>query len=64
MTKIEYQITAPHFCAGVTVVDDFVLEAAPILKWTRTKRWAEVRSWAERKGYTVEEVPDESGSRR
>lgn len=27
------QVTAPHFCAGLVLVDDVATEAAPILRW-------------------------------
>lgn len=37
------QITAPHFCAGLVLVDNQVTEAAPILRymigWTITRVW-------------------------
>jgi hypothetical protein len=28
-----YQVTAPHFCAGIIVADGFIIKAAPILRW-------------------------------
>lgn len=28
------QVTAPHFCAGLVLENDVVVEAAPILSWT------------------------------
>ena len=46
-----WQITAPHFCAGVVVVSNVVTEAAPILKWTIGKPWREVREYAKSKGW-------------
>lgn len=52
-----YQITAPHFCAGLIVTDGgAVVQAAPILRWACGKSWDYVRRWAERKGYEVQYV--------
>jgi hypothetical protein len=28
------QVTTDHYCAGLVIEDDHVIEAAPIIKWT------------------------------
>lgn len=50
-----YAITAPHYCAGLEVIDGRVGPwCAPILAWARGKPWPWVRAYFERKGYRVE----------
>lgn len=46
-------VNAPHYCAGLTVADDKVIEAAPILRWSLGKPWPHVRSYFDRKGFQV-----------
>ena len=50
------QITAPHFCAGIVLADDEVVEAAPILRymvgWYRDR----VRTYCNSKGWKVRVV--------
>jgi hypothetical protein len=51
-----YQISAPHFCAGVVVnkASRNVSQAAPILAWTVNKRWTDVLAYFHRKKYHVQ----------
>lgn len=46
-----WQLTAPHFCAGLEVRHGRVTLAAPILQWTVGRLWGEVRAYARRKGW-------------
>ena len=52
-TKILAQIEAPHFCAGLVLVDDTVNEAPPVLKymvgWSRDR----VRDYCKDKGWRI-----------
>lgn len=57
MTELLVRVTVPHFCAGIVVRDEVVVEAAPILKWAIGKPLEEVARWALRKkGGSVEVV--------
>ncbi len=38
-----YRVVAPHYVAGLVVRNFFVVEAAPILRWTIGKRWSQVQ---------------------
>lgn len=53
-----YQITAPHFCAGLVVRERHVMKPAPILSYMRGWELAEVRDYCRRKGWRVVEVTD------
>lgn len=46
-----WQITAPHFCAGLVVTAGKVARAAPILAWAMGREWRKVRAYAQRKGW-------------
>lgn len=46
-----WRIVANHFVAGLVVADDLVVEAAPILGWTRGRRWHSVRAFCVRRGW-------------
>jgi hypothetical protein len=50
-----YQVTAPHFCAGVVVAvrSKRVVQAAPILSWTIGRKWPEVIRYFQKKKYMV-----------
>lgn len=52
------QVTAKHFCAGLVLEDDVVVEAAPILKYTIGKRRAWLRSYFAEKGWKTKVVRD------
>lgn len=50
------QVTAPHFCAGIIVRRDKVIEAAPILQWTLGKPYSWLRRYFARKRWSVHEL--------
>ena len=52
-TETLLQITAPHFCAGLVVEADRVVQAAPILRWMLGKPEDLVRWHCQRKGWAV-----------
>lgn len=54
-----WQITAPHYCAGLIVEDGKVTQAAPILKWSIGKSWREVKKYLIAKGYHGEALESE-----
>lgn len=43
------QVTAPHFCAGLVLEDDRVIDAAPILRWAIGKGRDELRAQLQQK---------------
>lgn len=49
-----YQIDTPHFCAGVLVQGEHVVEAAPILGWSVGKTWSRVEAWCKSKRLKTE----------
>jgi len=52
-----YQITAPHFVAGIEVGSrGIVTKAAPILQWTVGKTLNEIKLYCFGKGWKVEEL--------
>lgn len=53
-----YQITADHFCAGITLYKDVVCEAAPILSYMRAGRWtlSHVKDYCNKKHWKVEKI--------
>ncbi len=51
-----YQVTAPHFCAGLIVDGEKVVRAAPILGWTVGKSRDELRRYFARKKWSVRYV--------
>lgn len=53
------QVTAPHFCAGLVLVDDRCIEAAPILKWAIGKRADELRRYFAKKGWRAVRVANQ-----
>jgi hypothetical protein len=56
------QITAPApkpFCAGLVLDDSYtVVDAAPILKWTKGKYVNDILHYCQRKGWTVVQAGD------
>jgi len=58
MIETVAQITAPHFVAGIVLHDDFVVEAAPIVDYMRSRQWgrAQVRSYCKAKGWSVKVI--------
>lgn len=55
-----YLITSPHFCVGVVVSHDHVVQTAPIIKWTLGKPFANVRDYCRKRGWTIEPCPTQS----
>jgi hypothetical protein len=55
LTVDVYQITGPHFCAGVVVAvtSKRVIDAAPILRWAIGRKWHDVIRYFQRKHYHV-----------
>lgn len=47
------QIKAPHFVAGLTLIDDWVTEAAPIIRYMVSWKRGEVLEYVARKGWEV-----------
>lgn len=56
MTETLAQINAPHFCAGIVLWDDKVIEAAPIVKYMRKWSRDQVREYCKSKGWKVSVV--------
>lgn len=52
------QVTAKHFCAGLMLEDDVVVEAAPILKKCLGKRRSWLRTYFAEQGWKVKVVRD------
>jgi hypothetical protein len=52
MSEKLYQITAPHFVAGLVTEANKVTESAPILGYMAGWYIGRVRSYCERKGWT------------
>jgi hypothetical protein len=48
-----YQVTAPHFCAGIIVADGFIIKAAPILLWTRGRPFSSFADYCAKKSWRV-----------
>lgn len=53
-----YRITAPHFCAGLVVIDGRIVRAAPILRWTLGKTPRQVWPYFRRKRWQIEVAHD------
>lgn len=51
------QITAPHFCAGLVIIDDRVVEAAPIIRYMRGWTTQQVREYVRKKRWSMTDVP-------
>lgn len=54
--ELLFRVTAPHFCAGLVVRDDKVVEAAPILRWTIGKSIYWLVGYFAGKEWTCEKV--------
>jgi hypothetical protein len=56
--EILAQIKAPHFCAGIVLWDDGVVEASPIVHYMKKHRWSRdrIRSYCQEKGWTIQVV--------
>jgi hypothetical protein len=62
----DYRIVAPHFVTRITTGghisrtgDEWVREAAPILRWAKGKSMDEFRAYAQRKRWAVEPMRDD-----
>lgn len=55
LTEDVYQITAPHFCAGVVVAvaTKRVIDAAPILRWAIGRKWLDVIRYFHARRYRI-----------
>ncbi len=53
MTETLAQIDAPHFCAGIVLQNNIVVEAADIVKYMRKWSRDRVRSYCKQKGWKV-----------
>ena len=53
------RVAAPHFCAGLVVVNDVCTEAAPILGWAVGMNANHLRAYFKRKGWkaTIAKAP-------
>lgn len=51
-----YQVTAPHFCAGVIVIGHHIYETAPILKWAKGWPITALVVYCQRKHWHIERV--------
>jgi hypothetical protein len=56
------QVTARHFCAGLVLENDVVVEAAPILKKCLGKRRPWLRSYFAEQGWKTEVVKEDRRS--
>jgi hypothetical protein len=56
--EILAQIEAPHFCAGIVLWNDRVIEAAPILSYMKRQRFTrdEVRAYCAKRGWEISVV--------
>lgn len=48
-----YQISAKHFVAGLTVMNEAVCESAPIISYMMKWKLDRVKSYCEYKGWTI-----------
>lgn len=58
MSKVLYQITAPHFTAGIEVddVSEVVVYSAPILGWMRGDDLRYVQRYCEKKNWSIKKI--------
>jgi hypothetical protein len=56
MTELLAQVSAPHMCAGLVLVNARVTQAAPILSYMRGWTARRVKDYCDRKGWTIERV--------
>lgn len=58
ITEILATIDAPHFCAGVVLWNDRVVEAAPIIGYMKKQKWTRdrVRTYCKEKNWKVSVV--------
>jgi hypothetical protein len=51
-----WQVTAPHFCAGLDESAGLVSDAAPILRWTIGKNIDWLAGYCRRKGWRMASI--------
>jgi hypothetical protein len=51
------RVVAPHFCAGLIMVDGHCTEAAPILAWARGKDTTSLRKYFADRGWKASVLP-------
>jgi len=51
--EVLYQVTAPHFCAGIIVIDNIVIKAAPILRWMIDKNVDYLTEYCKKKKWEI-----------
>lgn len=51
-----FQITAPHFTAGIVIIDGIVSDAAPIVGYMRGWNAARAMNYCQRKGWGMKEA--------
>jgi hypothetical protein len=58
MSEILAQITAPHFCAGIVLREDVVIDAAPIVHYMAEQSWTRqsVRDYCAKKRWSIKIV--------
>jgi hypothetical protein len=56
-----YQVTAPHFCAGIIVADGFIIKAAPILRWAHNRSLNSFEDHCVKKGWGVILISEPQG---
>lgn len=56
MMNITASIDAPHFCAGIVLHDDRVVEAAPIVDYMKGWTRAQVKEYCAKKGWRASVV--------
>ena len=49
-----YQITAPHFCAGIYLDKDGVYKSAPIIRYMCRWRLDQIQGYCKRKGWKMD----------
>lgn len=58
MSETLVRVVAPHFCAGLIVVNDRCVKTAPILAWTIGKSADFLRAYFAQKGWRASVVLD------
>lgn len=51
MPAILWQVQAPHFCAAILTKGEMILQAAPILNWTRQRNLPWLAGYFRHKGW-------------
>jgi len=59
-----WRITAPHFCAGILIWNDVVMDAAPIVRWMKGYSTSWINRHCTIKGWSVEYVRGEEDEQK